>query len=143
MFAGLHQRMDGFSCFQPLARRGLWRYLEKDDEGRDRGPKETTTGAVDRRRCDCGEMCQMIAAAAFTLFNYCIVIFRQMRMISLLSGLAVLPMCYLLHDSHIFGLTLRRFRSCLLLTPGWARETLALAQEAVRVSRSPRFLCSC
>ena len=35
------------------------------------------------------------------------VVFRQMRMISFLSGLAVFPTCYLLHDSRLFGLTLR------------------------------------
>ena len=61
------------------------------------------------------------------------VIFRQMRMISFLSSLAVLPTCYLLHDSRLLGLTLCVY---LLLSvvatgfPGHAR--LAFAQEAVR-----------
>ena len=78
-----------------------------------------------------GDICQAIAAEAFTLFNYALWVFRQMRMISLLSGL---------------GLTLRSSAPVFCCHRfSWARVRLALAQEAVRVSPSlsPRFFCSC
>ena len=74
------------------------------------------------------------------------VIFRQMPMISLLSSLAVLPTCYLPHDSRLLGLTLRPSAPVCCCHPvSWARGRLAFAQEAVRVSPSlsSRFSCSC
>ena len=69
-----------------------------------------------------------------------------MPMISFLSSLAVLPTCYLLHDSRLLGLTLRPSAPVCCCHPvSWARGRLAFAQEAVRVSPSlsSRFSCSC
>ena len=51
--------------------------------------------------------------------------------------LAVLPTCYLIFDSHLFGLTLRPSAPvCCCHRVSWARGRLAFAQEAVRVSSS-------
>ena len=81
----------------------------------------------------------------FYVVQFRTVIFRQMRMISFLCGLAVLPTCYLLHDSRLLGLTLRPsapvFR-CHRVS--WTRGRLALTQEAVRASldSQPKILSS-
>ena len=61
------------------------------------------------------------------------VIFRQMRMISFLSSLAVLPTCYLLHDSRLLGLTPRPSALvCCCHRASWTRGRLAFVREAVR-----------
>ena len=80
-----------------------------------------------------GDICQAIAAESFTFVQLRTVIFRQMRMISFLSSLAVFPTCYLLHDSHLLGLTPRPSApvSCCHQV-SWTRGRLAFAQEAVR-----------
>ena len=67
------------------------------------------------------------------------VVFSQRRMISFLFCLAVLPTCYLLHDSRLLGLTLRSSAPvCCCHRVCWARGRLAFAQEAVRCP--PSFL---
>ena len=54
-------------------------------------------------------------------------------MISFLSSLAVLPTCYLLHDSRLLSLTLRPSAPvCCCHGVSWTRGRLAFAQEAVR-----------
>ena len=76
------------------------------------------------------------------------VIFRQMRMISFLSSLAVLPTCFLLHDSRFLGLTLRPSApvSCCHRV-SLTRGRLAFSEEAVRACSLLLFLlnffCSC
>ena len=68
-------------------------------------------------------------------------VFRQTRMISFLSGLAVLPTCFLHHDSRPFGLTLRpSVLVCCGHRVSWARGRLAFEQESVRVSFFPRWV---
>ena len=94
----------------------------------------------------CGEICQAIAAAACTLFNYALSSLSQMRMISFLLCIANLPTCHLLLDSRLLGLTLRPSAPVFQChRDSLTRGRLALAQEAVRVSPSlsPRFFCSC
>ena len=122
-----------------------WMYLLGGD---DNCMLSVSSSTCDPRNCcwQSGEICQAIADDAFYVVQFRTVIFRQMRMISFLSGLAVLPTCYLLHDSRLFGLTLRPSTPvCCCHRVSWARGRLALAQEAVRVSpsRSCRFSCSC
>ena len=46
-------------------------------------------------------------------------VFLQIRMISFPSGFAVLPSCYLLHDSRLFRPDTASFCSCLPLPPGF------------------------
>ena len=64
-------------------------------------------------------------------------VFFQIRMISCLSDLAVLPTCSLLHDSRLLGLTLRPSASVFCChQDSLTRGRLAFEQEAVRVSSS-------
>ena len=96
--------------------------------------------SVPSRACDLhiccwqrAEICQAIAAAAFTLFNYALQFSTKMRMTSLLSSSDVLTACYLLHDSRLLGPTLRPSAPvCRCHRDSWTRGRLALAQEAVR-----------
>ena len=74
-------------------------------------------------------------SCSFSVVHLRTVVFLQIRMISFQSGFAVLPSCDLLHDFRLFRLTLRP--SALVFRRhrvSWARERLAFAQEAVRVS---------
>ena len=78
--------------------------------------------------------------------RFYVVQFRQMRMISFLPSLAVLPTCYLLHVSRLFGLTLCpsapvfRCHGFLGRAGGWH---LCRKPCVFPPSLSPRFFCSC
>ena len=79
------------------------------------------------------DSCQAIAAAALTLFNYALWFLRKADDPFFLFCLAVLPTCYLLHDSRHLGLTLRPSAPvCCCHRVSWTRGRLAFAQEAVR-----------
>ena len=81
-----------------------------------------------------GENCQAVAADAWLR----IVVFFQMRVISLLFCLVVFPMRCLLDDSRPFGLTLRPSALvCCCHRDSLTRGRLAFAQEAVRGPPSP------
>ena len=71
---------------------------------------------------------------------------RQMRMISFLSSLAVLPTCYLLHDSRLFGMTLRPstpvFR-CHRVSEHAGGRHLRRKACVFHPSFASRFCCSC
>ena len=84
-----------------------------------------------------GANCHAMAAGAFHDAQLRTVAFSQRRMISFLSCPAVLPTCYLLHDSRLFGLTLRPSAPvCCCHRVSWARGRLAFAQEAVHCPHS-------
>ena len=79
------------------------------------------------------DSCQAIAAAVLTLFNYALWFLLKADDPFFLFCLAVLPTCYLLHDSRLLGLTLRPSAPvCCCHRVSWSRWRLAFAQEAVR-----------
>ena len=87
-----------------------------------------------------GENCQGVSAGAFTLL--CHAFWFSLKgcfspCFSFLFCLAVLPTFYLLHDSRLFGLTLRPSSPvCSCHRDSLTRGRLAFAQEAVRDSPS-------
>ena len=86
------------------------------------------------------ENCQVVSAGAFTLL--CHAFWFSLKgcfspCFSFLFCLAVLPTCYLFHDSRLFGLTLRPSSPvCSCHRDSLTRGRLAFAQEAVRDSPS-------
>ena len=72
-----------------------------------------------------GDICQQVANDAFQVVQLRTVVFLQIRKISFLSSVAVLPTCYLLHDSRLLGLTLRPSDPVCCYRVSWTRGALS------------------